>query len=452
MTQLAHKPSYLTVPNVTCVTAFTASGSSLLSWPAVNVFDERSGAPSSPRSLGWYWLRVLAQDLTSPGRAMMAITVVFILLATSGWTAMRHQRPAADPHAAAVSAWLHGSVAGRHLPNPGTAGTATIARFFGSLGRAQQQQLADRYPLVVGNLNGAPLPLRYRANRLALRQAQRTEEELQNSSDLTDDGRAAAAQLAQRYASLASPGRQILAFDPAGRGRVAEVFGDLAGARRTSVVVPGVDTDILTFERSVKPYSAPVGMAQALYGAERARSPRARVAVIAWADYISPEGVGLDASTGADAEAGAVRLNAMIRGLPRTTRVELFCHSYGSVLCGVAASRLPSSVTDITVYGSPGMRAANVAGLHTRARVWAAGDATDWIQDVPYLEFAGLGHGTDPVSPAFGARVVSAEGALDHTGYFQAGTESLRNFTRIALGDYTAVRCATGSPACAAGV
>jgi hypothetical protein len=437
---------------VTCVTVFTTIRQSLLSWLAVNLFDERTGAPPSPRSLGWYWLRVIAQDLTSPGRAALAVIVVFVLLATSGWTAMRHERPPQDPRAAAVSAWLHDSLAGRRLPNPDTTGAVAIARFFTSLSAAQRQRLAARYPLVVGNLGGAPLALRYQANRIALGKARAHELRLAKAADLTQDGRREAGQLAHRYASLAAADKQILAFDPSGQGRVAEVFGDLDTAQRTAVVVPGVDTDIMTFQRSTKPYSAPEGMAEALYAGERAAEPRGRYAVIAWADYTTPDGLGLDASTGEMAEAGAVRLNQLVRSLPNTTSVQLFCHSYGSVLCGVGAARLPQGkVTDIAVYGSPGMRAANVSALHTSAQVWAARDATDWIRDVPYLEVAGLGHGPDPVSPAFGARVISAAGAKLHTGYFAAGTESLRNFTRIALGWYTDVRCAAADAGCTAG-
>jgi hypothetical protein len=418
----------------------------------VNLFNERSGAPSSPRSLGWYWLRVIAQDLTSPGRAALAVTVVFVLLATSGWTAMRHQKPPPDPRAAAVTAWLHGSLGGRRLPNPDTTSAAAIARFFSSLSSTQRRRLAARYPLVVGNLGGAPLALRYQANRIALGEARTDELRRAASGGLTEDGRHDARQLAHRYGSLAAPGRQILAFDPSGAGRVAEVFGDLGTARRTAIVVPGVDTDILTFERTAKPYSAPDGMARALYDAERTAEPGGSFAVIAWADYTTPDGLGLDASTGEMAEAGAVRLNRLVRSLPSRTTVQLFCHSYGSVLCGVGAARLPQrTVTDIAVFGSPGMRASNVAGLHTSAQVWAARDSTDWIQDVPYLEVAGLGHGPDPVSPSFGARVISAAGAKQHTGYFAAGTESLRNFTRIALGWYAEVRCASDDAHCTAG-
>ncbi|NED08377.1 hypothetical protein G3I55_42900, partial [Streptomyces sp. SID6648] len=68
--------------------------------------------------------------------------------------------------------------------------------------------------------------------------------------------------------------------------------------------------------------------------------------------------------------------------LPGRARVSLFCHSYGSVVCGLAADALPGRVTDIAVAGSPGMRAESAARLDTSARVWAMRDADDWIQDV----------------------------------------------------------------------
>src|SRR5690606_5860649 len=100
-------------------------------------------------------------------------------------------------------------------------------------------------------------------------------------------------------------------------------------------------------------------------------------------------------------------LNALLRGLPGTAPVSLFCHSYGSVLCGLAADELPDRVADIAVAGSPGMRVDNAGELRTPARVWAMRDADDWVQDVPHLEIGGLGHGADPVSSRFGARVLS---------------------------------------------
>lgn len=394
----------------------------------------------------------LAYARLSPAslRALLALAVVFIMLATTGWTAIRPHTPI-GARAIALASWMHGTIGHRRLPDPGSAPNA-IASFFASLTLPQRRLLAERYPLVVGNLNGAPIALRYRANRIALAQARAAEAARALSDKLTPVGRKVADRLAHRYDSLLGQGRQILTFDPTGPGRAAEVFGDLTTADRISVVVPGVDTDMITFERTQKPYTAPVGMARALYNTELKDAPGARTAVIAWADYTTPSGVGLDASTGTLAERGAVRLQDLLAALPRQARVSLFCHSYGSVLCGVAAPGLAGDrVADITVFGSPGMRVRRAADLHTTAHVWAARDSGDWIVDVPHVEFAGLGHGADPVSRSFGARVISAAGAAGHPGYFAPGTTSLANFAEIALGDYAAVACKDGSP-CTAGL
>jgi len=384
-------------------------------------------------------------------RALLALAVVFVMLATTGWTAVR-PHATTDPKAATLSAWLHGTIGSRKLPDPGAA-PSVIARFFASLTSVQRTRLAERYPLVVGNLNGVPPSLRYLANRRAITQARATEVALAGGDLLTAAGRLVATQLVARYDSLLSGHRQILTFDPTGDGRVAEVLGNLSTADRVSIVVPGVDTDLLTFERADKSYSAPAGMARSLYGAEQAADPGASTAVIAWADYTTPSGMGLDASTGTLAERGATRLEALVGALPQTADISLFCHSYGSVLCGVAAPDLPAGqVSDITVFGSPGMRAENASDLHTTANIWAARDDNDWISDVPHLEFAGLGHGADPVSDSFGARVISAAGADGHPGYFAPGTTSLANFAQIALGRYSGVACADATTDCTQGL
>ncbi|MFD8203201.1 alpha/beta hydrolase [Streptomyces sp. NPDC003470] len=383
-------------------------------------------------------------------RALLALAVVFVMLATTGWTALRDQR---GPTAleASITAWEHGRIDGRPLPDA-QAAPARLSRFFASLTAAQRADLARRYPLAVGNMNGAPVELRYLANRAALGKARTVEGRRLHDKRLSPSGQREAGRRVERYASLLAPGRHILAFDPAGSGRVAEVFGDLDRAERVSVVVPGVDTELLTFQRSDRRYSAPAGMAESLYAAERAASPSTRTAVIAWADYTSPAGLGMEAATATRAERGAVRLNALLRALPGRAPVSLFCHSYGSVVCGVAAGALPGRVSDIAVAGSPGMRVEKASHLHTSARVWSMRDADDWIQDVPYLELGGLGHGADPVSAAFGARVLSARGAQGHAGYFVPGTESLANFAGIGVGAYRTLACAGEDGTCRAGL
>lgn len=396
-------------------------------WAAVTSFD------SSPTLTAW--------------RTLLAIAVVFVMLATTGWTAVRHQR-SDEPRTVALASWAKGSIGGRALP-PADAQPHRLAHFFATLTAAQRVRLADKYPLVVGNLNGAPITLRYRANRLALVQAGTVEEQRAHDSRLSPEGRAEAVRRLDRFRSMLGRDRHFLAFDPSGRGHAAEVFGDLDRAERVSVVVPGVDTNLLTLERTgAKTNAAPVGMAKSLYAAERTAGPGVRTAVIAWADYTAPAGIGMDAALGNLAQRGAVRLDALVGALPGQAPVSLFCHSYGSVLCGVAASGLPARVTDIAVAGSPGMRADNAGALHTRANVWAMRDHDDWIADVPNLEVAGLGHGADPVDPAFGARIAAAGDAIGHSGYFEPGTESLGNFAAIGVGTYGSVTCAQADTAC----
>ncbi|MFD7161953.1 alpha/beta hydrolase [Streptomyces violascens] len=384
-------------------------------------------------------------------RALLALAVVFVMLATSGWTAIRGHAGDSEPRAKALAAWARGTIDGHKLPKA-DATAQQLAQFFGSLAPTEQSTLARQYPLVVGNLNGAPVPLRYEANRVALTEARAVEEKRMVDARLSADGRQDAGRRMHRFDSLLDDGRQILAFDPSDTGRVAEVFGDLDHADRVSVIVPGVDTDVLTFEKTNKKNTAPVGMAQSLYAAERAAAPSTRTAVIAWADYTAPAGLGMDAAIGRLAEDGAVRLSAMVGALPGKSSVELFCHSYGSVVCGVSTRRLPPRVDDIAVAGSPGMRVRNAAQLDTSARIWAMRDKDDWIQDVPYLDVAGLGHGADPVSAAFGARRLSAAGAVGHPGYFEPGTKSLANFAAIGVGAYRAVSCAEGVTGCDSGI
>ncbi|MER6999714.1 alpha/beta hydrolase [Streptomyces sp. NPDC000410] len=384
-------------------------------------------------------------------RALLALAVVFVLLATTGWTAVRNQRGPGEPKEVALAAWRNATIGTRALPDPESP-PRLLAGFFAAIGAKRSAALADRHPLVVGNLNGAPVALRYRANRVALTQAREVEAARMEDSRLSADGRQEAGRRMHRFESMLRAGRQILAFDPSGKGRAAEVFGDLDRARRVSVIVPGVDTHLLTFERTERKYSAPAGMAESLYAAERDASPRTSTAVIAWADYTSPAGIGLDASTGKLAADGAERLVALTEALPGDSAVSLFCHSYGSVLCGVAAQELPARVGDMAVAGSPGMRTENAAQLRTDARVWAMRDHDDWIQDVPNLNVGGLGHGADPVAPEFGARLLSAAGAVGHAGYFEPGTESLDNFAEIGVGSYRTVSCAGGEDSCRSGI
>ncbi|MGY1454801.1 alpha/beta hydrolase [Streptomyces sp. SS8] len=318
-------------------------------------------------------------------RKTLVTALLTTLLAggTAGPASASTQRPPSGP-LPGTAAWLADDLSGKEPPDPATAGPREVAAFFAGLTDAQQRGLVRDHPAVVGNLDGVPVSLRYEANALA--------------------------------------GDQVLAYDPRGRGLIAQVAGDLENAAHIAVIVPGSDTDLATFA------------ATAQQAADLQKEAGDDTAVIAWAGYTTPSGIGLDLATGRLAETGAERLARFIDGLDAVglPAPSLFCHSYGSVVCGLAAS--DTGASDIVVMGSPGMRADDVTALGTGARVWAAKSPKDWINRVPNVEVLGLGHGADPTSPRFGATVLPADDVPSHDGYLTPGTSTLTAFAAIARG------------------
>jgi len=236
-------------------------------------------------------------------------------------------------------------------------------------------------------------------------------------------------------------GEHFIDFNPRGQGLAVEVIGNLAQATRVAVIVPGSDTTLATFDS--RGTASPGGAAAALAKQARELDPGAHLAVIAWLGYATPATLSPGVLTSGDAGQGAAALRTFVHDLARSGRqVALICHSYGSVVCGLAASNLP--VTDIAVVGSPGMDAASAVALHTTARVWAGRGTSDWIRYAPHVQFLGLGFGPDPMNPAFGARIFDA-GDGGHSGYFRPGSVSLRNLAYIALGDPGRVTEITGT-------
>ncbi|MGA4850204.1 alpha/beta hydrolase [Streptomyces sp. G5(2025)] len=251
---------------------------------------------------------------------------------------------------------------------------------------------------------------------------------------------AEAARMAERYGArdraavlraMASPGRRFLAFDGRGAGRTAEVFGDLAGADRVAVLVPGSDTSLDAYGRF---RSGALALREEL-------GPRA--AVVAWLGYETPGTVSPAVLTTGRADDAAPALRSFVRrlhGVNARARISLLCHSYGSVVCASAASGPRGrvlDVTDIALYGSPGTGVDRAADLSTTARIWAGRGADDWISGVPHhsVDLFGTtaGFGADPVSRGFGARVFAA-GSGGHSDYLKPGSVSLDSLARIVRG------------------
>ncbi|SDO55526.1 Alpha/beta hydrolase [Streptomyces sp. cf386] len=258
--------------------------------------------------------------------------------------------------------------------------------------------------------------------------------------------------------AMADPSRHFLTFDGRGLGLATEVFGDLAHADRIAVLVPGSDTSIDTYDR----FREAAGALHERLGREAPQGTR--TAVVAWLGYETPATVSTTVATAGRAEEAAPKLREFIRQLRALTEnsgryepgartdgkptgsphrrphISLLCHSYGSVVCGRAASDL--DVDDIALIGSPGTGADTATALHTPARVWAGRGSDDWVAEVPHIEIdllgTTVGFGTDPVSPSFGARVFAAGGG-GHSDYFRPGSTSLANLTRIVLGETSEV-------------
>jgi pimeloyl-ACP methyl ester carboxylesterase len=293
-----------------------------------------------------------------------------------------------------VAAWRADA---RHLPDPATSTPAQIAAFFAGLPAPSADALASEYPEVVGNLDGAPLNLRYAAN----------------------SGR--------QY-----PGRQILALDRRGDGRIVEVLGDLAAAERVVILIPGVDNTLTDFDTGLGGVErrAPSWQARQLY-----RQVGERVAVIAWLGYDPPEGVRRAALREDRAATGALALRRFVAGLvaQRPDRdIVVVGHSYGSIVAGWAAAHLPAQVTDIVAIGSPGMGVPDRAALGGTARVWAGSAPDDWTRRLPSIRVFGLGHGRLPVDPSFGALPLPAGDVTGHDGYFRTGTSTLDAIAQLA--------------------
>ncbi|MEV4630807.1 alpha/beta hydrolase [Micromonospora sp. NPDC049523] len=241
------------------------------------------------------------------------------------------------------------------------------------------------------------------------------------------------------YAGWVDAGRHFLAFDPRGDGLAVEVLGDLATADRIVLLVPGVDTTLRDFDRGLGGVArrAPAIQARHLYDQLRADDPRARSAVLAWLGYDPPNGLGWAAVRESSARVGAARLTALTELLaarrPAAT-ITLVGHSYGAVVLGLAAPRLPAQVTDLVTVGGVGMGADRVDDLRTPARVWAAEAPTDWIHRIPQVRLFGLGHGTRPADPAFGAVSLPVDGVTGHDGYLAPGTGTIRAIALVTLG------------------
>jgi pimeloyl-ACP methyl ester carboxylesterase len=219
-----------------------------------------------------------------------------------------------------------------------------------------------------------------------------------------------------------------------GTGHVVETVGDPSTASHIAVLVPGADTTAANFDTGL---GGVLRRAPGWQARQLAAAAGPGTAVIAWLGYDPPHGIDRSAIRSERAEEGADALVAFLDRLavesPHAT-ITVIGHSYGTVVLGHTAARLPAAVTDLIAIGSAGMDVSRVADLNTHARVWAGTDPTDWIRHLPDIRILGAGHGTNPIRPGFGALPLDVHDAAGHDGYFVPGTASLTSLAGVVRG------------------
>lgn len=312
-----------------------------------------------------------------------------------------------------------------------------------------RMQLLDAAPELIGNLEGVPYPLRDTANRRLL---DRTIADIE--ADLRGDGGRAAHDrqdstlhmLQQvRSALEAGPGeprRSLLSLDAAGEGRAAVAVGSIAHADNVTYLVPGMFFGVDARMADWADTAAVLAMDQRDW-LQRVGRADETVAAVAWIGYETP--TLLNVASMELARDGRDAFTSTIGGLAATRaadapRVTVIAHSYGSAAAMLALQENAIEVDQLAIVGSPGSPARTVDDLHVRDTVWVG--AADW-DPIPWSG----AFGSQPLADDYGAQRFSVaggedpvtgdvlSGAVSHNDYFTTGSESMRNFALIGIGE-----------------
>ena len=361
-----------------------------------------------------------------------------------------------------ISAWVatHQHSVDALLTTPPPAHDVTL--WWASLDNNSRVALRNATPQLVGNLDGVPYSIRDIANRTVLTSTMKS---LENTI-ATESGRTVVESAKQQLHMLQSisgalgsenlsgdPARRtLMSLDVTGQGRAAIVIGDLRTADYVSYLVPGM---FFTIENQMGDW---VDAASRLHDEElswlallgpgagtsspEAGQPRT-VATVAWIGYHTPNLTNVggiqNAYEGRDALAGAIEGLEAIRA-DDEPYVSVLAHSYGSTAALMALTEYDFQIDALALVGSPGSPAKSVDELHVRGgNVYVGEAAWDPIPNSAYF-------GSDPGARSYGAKPMGVGGGVDrltlqalaasvgHNEYFSPGTESMRNFALISIG------------------
>ncbi|MBT2451327.1 hypothetical protein J7F03_30510 [Streptomyces sp. ISL-43] len=328
-----------------------------------------------------------------------------------------------------------------------------VKDYFAKLTPEQQAALAALDPQLVGNLDGVPVNVRFAANRISIQKEYDAESAFFQGLACDDPAYKRTKDRVETLKSFLNPRvktyldpkthqevtvevpRQFLIFDahfgsnadpkasPFPDGRVAEVVGDLETAKNVAFRIPGITNQLDNFNSfSSGGYD--------LVADERGRE-QTDTAAVSWLGYDAPS-IG-DSVDPAKAVVGGNQLNAFRQGisvnLAPDSKLNIFAHSYGSLVTSKALQSGLTNVDTVTFMGSPGLgwNINSVADFHMPNTKFfalrAPGDPVSYTQ----------GHGHDPADFKDITRLAT-DGATAHSAYYTRRTESLNNLRRVLFG------------------
>ncbi|MDI3417961.1 alpha/beta hydrolase [Streptomyces luteolus] len=367
------------------------------------------------------------------------------------------------------------------------------AEWWQGLSAEERESYAALHPASIGAMDGLPAEVRDSANRTVLAETRgRYELELSGIPQPpkqyapNPDGNYPAVvqteawkqwneQYGDRYRSLNStiggmdaiqarlkdtgkeglPPAYLLGFDDKGTGRAIVANGNPDEADHTAVYVPGTFSSLPEAGGDIKRMTD-------LWLEGNSQAPNASLSTVTWIGYDAPQSLVPEAMGKEWALDGAPELNQFLDGLQAVqggadnSHTTVIGHSYGSTTVGAAALTGDLSADDVVAAGSPGMLVADASELDVgKDHVWSETAGDDRV--VIGGKVAGLGgykwdvhtwNGIPynagfmqmaPSDEAFGAHrmTVDTEG---HSGYWDEGSQSLKNQASVVVGKYDDVK------------
>ncbi|MEO7006050.1 MAG: alpha/beta hydrolase [Terrimesophilobacter sp.] len=373
------------------------------------------------------------------------------LLPQLGGRALLEQLSLVDAGSLATFVSAHPATLNQLLQQPPAARQVTA--WWSGLSADKQREMLTSAPHLVGNLGGVPFAVRDVANREYLQQSLTT---LRDKLAVRP-GRSASAEVRGHLHTLAEidkamiqkpgePPRTLVSLDTGSPPRAAIVIGDLASADYVSYMVPGmfftIDGQVVDWANTAADlYREQVGWLKHFAPTDAALKKQT-VAAVAWIGYETPHllTVGsLDL-----AYQGAEYLTQDIEALQSLRQgsepfVSVIGHSYGSTAAMIALQQRTFQIDALAVVGSPGSAAQSVSALDVRGGNMYVGEAAwDPVVNTAF-------YGSDPGAASYGAHPMSVDGGTDpithhglsasygHNGYFDVGSESLRNLALIGI-------------------